>query len=411
MKRRIHFLLLALLVALLVSSTAVPLPAEASNSGSTLAIVSVKSVKAYVYAEARYTSKKVSTLTKGEEYPIITSTKYYYKIQLLGGKQGWIKKSQVLYKKAERIVMGWNYGGNTDLYMKQSASPTLEIVSPRWFSLSTGDPMVAISVDPRYVQWAHDNGKKVWPLFGNRFDPVLTDSLLSSPDQRSKVVTALKNALIQHGIDGINIDFENMDIKNKADFVAFIRELRAALKPSGRIVSVSVTRTNPDPFWSGSYDRRQLGKAADYMMLMAYDEHWDGGPAGSVASLPWTEEGIKLLMNDVPSHKIVLGVPFYTREWVTDPSTGKVTSTDRSMPEVEKLIADKTLNKVWDTKAKQYYLEFVAENGEKHQIWIEDEKSMTLRRDLINKYRLIGVAAWHIGLEKPAIWNLFQAYR
>lgn len=132
-----------------------------------------------------------------------------------------------------------------------------------------------------------------------------------------------------------------MDIKNKADFVAFIQELRAALKLSGIIVSVSVTRTNPDPFWSGSYDRRALGKAADYMMLMA----------------------------------------------------------------------EKALNKVWDAKTKQYYLEFATENGEKHQIWIEDKQSMTLRRDLINKCRLIGAAAWHIGLETPDIWSLFQAYR
>lgn len=401
-----------LLMSFLFSLWLLPVSVEASATGNYVSIISVKSDKAYVYSEARYTSRKITALAKGDEFPILSSTRYYYKVQLLDGKQGWIRKTQVYYKQAERIVMGWNYGGNTDLYMQQSASPNLEVVSPRWFSLSNGNPMVSISVDPRYVQWAHANGKKVWPLFGNRFDPVLTDTLVSQPDKRKQVIDTVKSSLVQHQIDGINIDFENMNIKNKADFVAFIRELRAALKPIGKKVSVSVTRTNSDPSWSGSYDRLQLGKAADYIVMMGYDEHWEGGgKAGSVASLPWTEEGIKLLMKEVPSHKIILGVPFYTREWITNPTTGNVTSTDRSMSDVETIIADKKLTPVWDENAKQSYVQYVTDNGEKHQIWIEDQKSMTLRRDLINKYRLIGAAAWHIGLETPAIWDIFRAYR
>ncbi|MFC4769561.1 glycosyl hydrolase family 18 protein [Effusibacillus consociatus] len=303
-----------------------------------------------VYSEPNSASGIAASLQKGEEYPIVESARSYYKIQMLGGKQGWVKKSQVQHKKVKRVVMSWNFGGSTNLYMQQSASANQHVVSPRWYVLSDKkDPMVSIQVDPAYVKWAHDNGKQIWPLFGNRFDPELTRSLLSSPEKRQKVVAAIKESLVQYQIDGINVDFENVDIRNKADFVAFVQELSDALKPLGKVVSVDVARISPDPNWSGSYDRAGLGKAADYVILMGYDEHWNGGgKAGSVASLPWTEEGITLLMNEVPSHKIILGVPFYTREWVTDPATGKVTGIDRSMGEVEKLVAERGLQKIRD---------------------------------------------------------------
>ncbi len=114
---------------------------------------------------------------------------------------------------------------------------------------------------------------------------------------------------------------------------------------------MDVTRENEDPFWSKSLDRKALGKIADYIIIMGYDEHWGGSPvAGSVSSLPWIKEGTKLLMKEVPAHKIILAVPFYTREWVTDLSTNKVKSHDRTMAEVNKIISSHKLKKVWDKK-------------------------------------------------------------
>ena len=140
------------------------------------------------------------------------------------------------------------------------------------------------------------------------------------------------------------MDFENIDPKNKQDFVLFVIELKKALQPHGIKVSVDVTRENIDPFWSGSLDRKKLGEVADYIIMMGYDEHWGGSPvAGSVASIPWTKEGVELLMKDVPSHKIILAMPFYTREWVTNLTTNKVRSIDRTMNEVVQIISSKGL--------------------------------------------------------------------
>lgn len=206
---------------------------------------------------------------------------------------------------------------------------------------------------------------------------------------------------------GINVDFENIDPKNKQDYVVFIQELKQSLNSYDIAVSVDVSRENADPFWSGSLDRAALGKAADYIIMMGYDEHWaTSQKAGSVASIPWTREGIELLMKEVPAHKIILGVPFYTREWITN-SSGQVRSIDRTILETEKLIKEKGLRNKWDPQTLQNYVEFY-ENAEKHQIWIEDKKSMQYRYDLVKEFHLRGTAAWYVGGGPEDIWQILK---
>lgn len=322
------------------------------------------------------------------------------------------QKSQMNVMGTKRIVMGWNAFGNTDTFIKQNSnSPNLNVVSPRWFTLANTDRMLSGTVDPRYVEWAHKAGKQVWPLFGNKFDTALTDSVLSDIEKRESLVETIRQTLVQYKIDGINVDFQNMDIKNRKHFVYFIKELEKALDRHDIVVSVDVTRHNPDPFWSGSYDRRNLGKAADYIVLMAYEEYYrSGGKAGPVASIPWVKEGIKLLMKEVPAEKIILAVPFYTREWVTNLDNKNMTNYDRTMEAVEIQIAQKGLSKKWDKKAEQRFVDYV-ENGARHQIWIEDEKSMEKRLNLVKKYKLAGISAWAIGQESPNLRAKFKRFR
>lgn len=336
---------------------------------------------------------------------------YYVQIQWLGGKKGWIKKSLLQSRNIKQVMMGWNDRGTTKSYIQQNKKTNVNVVSPRWFTLSSTGNFVTDSGDPRFVRESHAQGQQVWPLIGNKFDPVLTGRVLADPKKRQKLVKALRDSLVKTNSDGINVDFENMNIKNKHDYVLFIKELKKALDPFGIVVSVDVSRESKDPNWSGSFDRRELGKIADFVIMMGYDEHWGGGSkAGSVASLPWVRDGIEQLMKEVPSQKIILGVPFYTREWVTDRATHKVESYDRAMPEAEKWIKEKKLRKIWDEKTSQYYVKYTAK-GETHQLWTEDRQSMALRRDLVNEYHLRGIAVWRIGFESPDIWKALRSFR
>ncbi|WP_240338456.1 glycosyl hydrolase family 18 protein [Peribacillus alkalitolerans] len=351
--------------------------------------------------------KKVNSL-KNEHLAIgqpIRIPDYFCQVQILGGTKGWIKKSQLQVSSKDRVVMGWTTPGTNLSYEKNNP---VNVVSPRWYTLVNSGKMVTSTEDAVYVENAHKKGKKVWPLIGNLFDPDLTDAILSDSKKRQTLVLTLRDSLVKTKSDGINVDFENINPKNKQDFVQFISELKHALQPYGITLSVDVTRQNEDPFWSGSFDRKELGKIADYIVIMGYDEHWGTSPkAGSVSSLPWIQEGLQLLMQEVPTHKILLGVPFYTREWVTDHSTQTVKSHDRTMHQINQLIASKGLKKVWDQKASQHYVEY-STASEKHQIWIEDKTSMGKRVDLVKQFHLGGTSAWYLGSETQDIWEVFN---
>ncbi len=192
--------------------------------------------------------------------------------------------------------------------------------------------------------------------------------------------------------------------------MTFISELHAALQPAGKMVSVDVMRTNGDPNWSGSYDRYALGKAADFVILMAYEEHWAGsGMPGSVGSLPWVNEGIRLLLQEIPAHKVVLGVPFFTRDWVTDQVKGTVTDADLTLTEMQNVLSSQKPEIKWDASTQQNYAEYTQES-KKHQIWLEDAASMRERKDLILKYGLAGAAGWYVGEETKDIWPVFDGF-
>lgn len=376
-------------------------------STHSIKIVSVKAAHSRVHTRPLSSSSVVQSVRKGQSFPLLSESRYYYRVQLLRGKTGWLRKRDAVVVNKERTILGWLAFGNSATYrMQLENGSACNVVSPRWFSLVDQGNYLSGEGDAGFVDWAHAQGLQVWPLLGNRFDPGLTRNVLESRERRTRLVEAVRDSVTAYRLDGINVDFENVDPRTRAAFVLFIQELKKALPDT--VISVDVTRHNDDPFFSGSYDRAGLGQAADYIALMAYDEHWGGSSkAGSVASLPWVEEGVRLLMKDVPSHKILLGVPFYTREWITDSRTNRLTSHELSIEQAEQWVAARGAARTWDAKAKQHYVE-IAANGLRHQMWLEDQASMLERLKLVDTYRLGGVAIWHVGLGDGDIWDAFR---
>jgi spore germination protein YaaH len=399
------------MLSLLLFVSMIPLAQSQTSDQQSQLVAKVKVSKTTIYAEPTIRSSVQGTLFKGDEFPVIKSSKYFYKVQLLGGKTGWIRKKHASAVRMQRIVMGWNSFGSTETYKKQiRLAVPVNVVSPRWFTLADNEEKLTSIVDPDYIQWAHERGLKIWPLLANRFDATLTDAVIGNTGARQKLVQTLTAELQRYKLDGINVDFENVNMENKADLVTFVKELKKALHPYGIKVMVDVSRHSPDLNYSGSYDRAGLGKSADFVVLMGYDEHWGGSPIpGSVSSFPWIQEGIEKLLEEVPSHKVILGVPFYTREWVTDHNTNQTTSIDRSMYQVMELIAQKEHTVQWDASARQNVMEFNEKDGI-HKIWMEDDSSFAWRAELISTYRLQGMAAWALGHETPDAWDAFAKF-
>lgn len=311
----------------------------------------------------------------------------------------------------KKVNLTWHYIWNTTPDMsKVKKVDGLNVVSPTWFTLANEKGELEDRGSTGYSSWAHKNGYKVWALVDNKFDAALTNKLLNNESSRTRFISSLISLAKKYRLDGINIDFENMYAKDKNAFTQLMKELYAKTKANGLVLSVDVTIIAVNSNWSESFDRAALSKTVDYVALMAYDQHWGGSPvSGSVAQLSWVEQSLKRVLKEVPKEKLLLGVPFYTRVWkeeyVNGSSTPAVTSKAVSMDEAERIIAENNAVKTWDAVSGQYYATYKS-GKTTYKIWLEDERSIKLKAELVNKYRLAGIASWKYGLEKQAIWDV-----
>lgn len=211
-----------------------------------------------------------------------------------------------------------------------------------------------------------------------------------------------------YGFDGINIDFENVDNGDAARLTAFVKRLSTAGKSMGLTMSIDIMIPTK---WSTCYQRNALSKIVDYVAVMTYDEHWRTSPkSGSTASLPWVKAGLQKTLTEVPANKLLLGIPFYTREWEeTKKSDGKVSVKPRAlgMASVDLRQEENNAAKTWQDNTGQHYFEY-AKDGKRYRIWVEDEKSIQLRMALVKNHKLAGAAFWRKGFEKPEIWTHVQ---
>ncbi|WP_239004860.1 glycosyl hydrolase family 18 protein [Paenibacillus tepidiphilus] len=290
--------------------------------------------------------------------------------------------------------------------------PGVNVTSPTWFSIVDTNGNVRAKADKAYVDWAHQRGMEVWGLLSNSFEADLTTEALSTYDRRMNTIVQMLEYADLYDLDGINIDFENVYTKDGPNVTQFMRELKPMAQAKNLIVSIDVTPKSNSEMWSLFLDRRALGEVVDFMMVMAYDEHWASSPtAGSVASLPWVENSVSRIIEEdgVPAEKLVLGVPLYTRIWseTTENGETKVSSKAVSMNAVQEIISEKKLIPKLDAEAGQHYVEY-KEEGVLRKIWIEDKLSLDVRVALAKEYGLGGVAAWNRSFGNAEAWEALQ---
>jgi spore germination protein YaaH len=366
-------------------------------------------------------------ITKIDDLTVYSLEKGWYQVRTEDGLIGYLpeKKLEVLdmpekpHHKANqnryspgrgKLNMVWDYIHKVTPDKSLETAPLgLDIISPTWFSIVDGKGTIESKADISYIEWAHKNDLAVWALINNDFNPDITHEFLSSSETRDKIIRQILMYAELFRLDGINLDFENVYLKDKDLLVQFVRELTPILREAGIVVSMDVTAKSTSPNWSLCYDRKELGKVVDYMILMAYDEHWATSPvSGSVASIGWVERGITTLLEDVSPEKVILGLPFYTREWEeTSSENGNTTVKSRalSMAQVKQILEKNETRMSWDEKAGQNFA-YYQKGDSVFKIWLEDERSIELKTSLIKKYDLAGAASWRKGFEEPEIWNV-----
>ncbi|OZQ66471.1 hypothetical protein CA600_11210 [Paenibacillus sp. VTT E-133280] len=303
----------------------------------------------------------------------------------------------------DRIVIGWQYGQTTAQYENTVLKSNVNTLSPRWYYVgSTG--AVTDSTDASLITWAKKNNKKIWAMVGNRSDQEATHQMLSSSATRNTAVNQLVALVSKYRLDGLNIDFENVAPDDHEYLTSFITLLAEKMHALNATLSIDVS---PDlgTDWTDAFDYAALGKQVNYMVMMGYDEHYDGSKLpGPNASIPFDQHAVDTVLKDVPSHKVILALPLYNRDWTLNPNGTVSSSKYISLPEQNQIISSYGMKPVWNETLGQYVANY-SKQSIKHTIWIEDGRSFIAKYDLSVKNNLAGIAYWYIGGESADIWS------
>ena len=295
--------------------------------------------------------------------------------------------------------------GNATLESYAANAKGMNVIVPTWFNVVDSNGAYNSLASREYVDKAHDMGLKVWAMVENvsteeSVKNLNTKTLMSSTSTRKKLIEDLMGEAGTYGFDGFNLDFESLKAEAGPHYVQFIRELSVACRKAGLVLSVD----NYVPSsYSSFYNRREQGIVADYVIIMGYDEHYAGGEAGSVSSVPYVREGIENTLKEVPKEKVINAVPFYTRVWTVN--DGKTSSKAYGIMDARQWVEENQVELTWDKLLGQYYGETVNGSGQQY-IWMEEEDSMKLKIDLIKEFDLAGVACWKLGFEPSDIWDI-----
>ena len=366
----------------------------------------------------------LTSVKKGTKLRLIEEMENWDQVATDDGYIGYIDKKKVgeaektkferSFKKEEysyltmdsKVNMVWHQVTSTDAnayFADATANMTgVNVISPTWFYLTDTSGNIASIASADYVSQAHEKGLQVWGLIDNFTQEVSTTETLSSTAARQNIISQLIQAAKDVGMDGINVDFESLSEDVGIHFLEFLRELSIECHKNNLVLSVD----NPVPEdFTSHYDRAEQGRVVDYVIIMGYDEHYVGSEAGSVASLPWVEQGIQDTLDEVPAERVINAIPFYTRLWKT--TGGNVTSEAIGMDQAQQTIADNNVETYWDKTTSQNYGKYDIDNST-YQIWLEDAQSVAEKVKLVSKYDLAGVSAWKLGFENNGIWQVIS---
>lgn len=391
-------------------------------------------------------SPVLEEVKKGDKLTVLEDVSDWKKVCTQSGIVGYIQKSKLNdiqqettsrefeepdytgIQKDYKINLVWHQvtseEANAGIEDALADTKGLNTISPTWFSVADNSGNLNSIASADYVNYAHQRGLEVWALLDN-FDQNVDDmELLSHTSSRENLENQLVNAALQNGIDGINVDFEQIPTDVGEHYIQFIRELSVKCRTNNLMLSVD----NYVPKgYNTHYHREEQGIMADYVIIMGYDEHFAGSyEAGSVASYDYVKEGIEETLRDVPAAKVINAVPFYTRLWNETPKTEEelaeeqgteaanypmnVTSEALGMEEAAQRVSEAGATATWDDTVKQNYAEWTGDDGSTYKIWLEDASSLEVKLGLMKDNKLAGTAAWKLGFETSDIWDLIQRY-
>ena len=349
----------------------------------------------------------------------------WIKVTTATGYTGYIKKSEAsdtfayireeknyethnYNMKDDKITLAWfqvsGVAGNSGIDNNIATASGVNVLAPTWYSVTDSSGSMSCYASAGLVNKMHQRGTDVWALVSDFDTNVDFAALYSSKKARTNMVNTLINDAEKYGFDGINLDFENIKSAYAKDYLQFVRELSIACERKGLVLSTD--NYKPEAY-NRCYNLKEQSRFVDYVIVMAYDEHYAGTDAGSVASLPFVKEAVEDTVQLVGKEHVIAGIPFYTRIWTT--TDGNTTSRAVGMQAaVDQLNSDGQVA-LWNDDCGQYVASYTVGNATR-QIWFEEEKSIEAKMQVIQENNVAGVAGWKLGLEKSSVWPVISKY-
>lgn len=322
---------------------------------------------------------------------------------------------------SNKFNMSYIYFGDSSLYeyYVDRTNGSLDVISPNYFDLNDdGTLKITNALSNEFVKNMHKKGVRVVPFLSNHWDRVKGKRAL---ENRVVLAQQIADAIELYDLDGVNVDIENVIETERDIYTDFVRLLRSNL-PKGKEVSVAVA---PNPYnfskgWQGSYDYTALSKYSDYLMIMAYDEHYEGGVPGPVASSDFVERSIRYALERVPKDKIVLGIPFFGRYWKVGENYGGY---GIGAAQVDNLVKQYSCKIIYDKATNSSKAVITIKPGDEesnvlgrklgagtYTIWYENEKSIKYKLRLVQKYDIKGTGSWSLGQENSNTWSYYDLW-
>lgn len=278
-------------------------------------------------------------------------------------------------------------------------------------------------VDEDVITFTQQNNIKLLALITNAgFDNETAHAFLTNRAAQKNALESILNFCQTNRFAGVQLDFEGVSIKDKANLTRFYQQAYNLLHDNGFIVSFAIVPLvadgkQPTDFqqrkydnWGGAYDLKTLGEYSDFITIMAYDQHTKGTTPGPTANIHWVEAAIKYTLRFIPANKVSLGVPTYSGYWyIRNRSNGHINVT---MDDISYSQADKILKKVnaklnWDNVNKINYV-FYQRDWLNEYLFVENERSFKAKLDLAEKHHLRGISVFNLGNEDPKIWAVLK---
>lgn len=388
----------------------------------------VQSDTAQVRQKGGIKSLILADVQKGDTLLYLENLDNWCKVMTADGYTGYIRTEDISEPEAieartakkdsyERITrdhkinLVWHQSTSTesnDAMAEMTAEMTgVNVISPTWFSVTDGTGTISSLASADYVKLTHDAGREVWGLIDNFNEAFDETTDLAYASVRSRIIEQLLAEAASCGMDGINVDFENLKEAGIPHYLQFLRELTSAAHTQNLVVSVD---TPVPQAYTMYYQRGEQARFVDYMIVMAYDEHFAGSEeAGSVSSLPFVQQAVEEMTRVMPADQVICGIPFYTRVWTEKFGQSAITSEVLGMDGAKNYAKENQMTETWDASLGQN-VATVETSDARYTIWMEDEQSMEEKLKVIQSADLAGVAEWKLGFECADVWSLISEY-